>query len=369
VEFIALPVAEGNSSIVKGIDEKYYVIDGGNNKKTISSMVKEVINEESIEVLVCTHYDADHINGVIGLIESDINIKEIWLPSVFGSLVSSLFLHSDYTFLETSVSIKQIKNKEEFMKDIKSGNEEFRYKENLLNDIDNQELSSNFERERYGETASMRKEYRRWIFSKFPWRIKILLDAIAERKSPSVIRWFEYCHMSTFTKIEQQPLIGLNCIEVDVFQLMKSYDEILLTLTIINKMSLVFLFEQNVCPNVLFTSDSDFGFRCMKSLKLKKHSIVTAPHHGAEVNQKVYSLIDGDSLIYVRSDSYSKLRPCTAYIELPIKYCTICNTSPLKPKQKVSLGYDSVNGNWKKEPSIRDCECNKLRKLKKSSAF
>jgi len=89
MKFIALPVKVGDSFLLKD-ENKIILIDGGMNKKHIVKL----LNQEGIhhiDLLVCTHYDADHINGIIGILKSNkFTFKELWLPEILGSISYTL---------------------------------------------------------------------------------------------------------------------------------------------------------------------------------------------------------------------------------------------------------------------------------------
>ena len=85
MRFRALPVNVGDSFLLD-YQNKYILVDGGMNKKHIIDLLKkEKIPKNNLDVLICTHYDADHINGILGILESNkYTFKELWLPEILG---------------------------------------------------------------------------------------------------------------------------------------------------------------------------------------------------------------------------------------------------------------------------------------------
>ena len=124
----------------------------------------------------------------------------------------------------------------------------------------------------------------------------------------------------------------------------------MLQLTTINKESLVFCYENEENPNVLFCADSDLSFTTTK-LNLKNNSIVTAPHHGSNDNNAAYSNILGKDLMFVRSDRSQSKRPGAGYMAQNEKYCTICRK--MGPKKEVVIKYTN-NGIIKPQ---NKCNC------------
>lgn len=119
-------------------------------------------------------------------------------------------------------------------------------------------------------------------------------------------------------------------------------------------MGLVFKYEKDGYPNILFSADSNFVFtgrRKTNKVYLKDESVVTAPHHGSKENSNSYRKIVGKNLIYVRSDEKTSFRPCVEYKKLSVKYCTLCKGS--KSHKEVRLIYNG--GFW--STSNNTCSC------------
>ena len=96
----------------------------------------------------------------------------------------------------------------------------------------------------------------------------------------------------------------------------------LLSLTKVNRYSLVFEYTKNDVPLIRFSADSDRT--CQSVCPYPKNIIVTAPHHGSGANAKVYKTIQGDDIVWVRSDERSDIRPCQKFKNQNNKYCLAC---------------------------------------------
>jgi hypothetical protein len=128
------------------------------------------------------------------------------------------------------------------------------------------------------------------------------------------------------------------------------------SLTTVNKMSLVLYSPQNGCsPGVLFCADSD-----LKGLRFRvyKNDLITVPHHGSNDNRQAYEVINEmsngyfDSLVWVRSDSLNcSSRPCQAFKNLEsLKFCTNCKKIDIKQ----SIEFYGYNQLWN---SHNNCLC------------
>lgn len=84
----AIQVEHGDSLLISYGDDKqprHLLVDGGPSESsdTLESVLNDVRRGQrlKLEVLVVTHYDLDHIQGVIRLLEKNpdwLDIQEIW---------------------------------------------------------------------------------------------------------------------------------------------------------------------------------------------------------------------------------------------------------------------------------------------------
>jgi len=336
MKFVVLPVNNGDSFLLH-FEDKYILVDGGMNQRHIVTLLKkERIPNNHINVLICTHYDTDHINGIIGILKSGkFLFDEIWLPEIFGSL--------GYTISERLYEILEYWRRNEFSQDELS---------DLSDDHQSTDFEENtFEKINVGVFEQVLEHYRfePWLFEspyEFFWpniKLSNSLYKICSLNYHSIlsgacIRWFKYkedyqhhsCPLNLYA--ENAIETGITLYDPRAF-LCKLY------LTTINLKSLVFIYDYEAHPNILFTADSDLSFYSTTK-KLKTNSIVTAPHHGSESNAKAYSKICGKNLIFVRSDRSQTKRPGTTYLSQPQRYCTICRDKG--PKQKIVIKYNGI---------------------------
>jgi hypothetical protein len=123
-------------------------------------------------------------------------------------------------------------------------------------------------------------------------------------------------------------------------------------LTTVNRESLVFYLEGGPNnPGLLFTADSDL--RGINVQHVRPWDVVTAPHHGSANNKAAYLKIV-QPVVWVRSDGYSKRRPCGEYLSVSgRRFCTLCRNSD-SPKQAVRLY--TRRGQWVRLRT-RPCHC------------
>lgn len=96
VKINMLNVKDGDAIIVELIKPNktlVIVIDCGNKdyyELKMKSKLKEVLdshNKIAPDIVVCTHYDADHIGGLVPLVEEYISgIKEVWFHAIPGNI-------------------------------------------------------------------------------------------------------------------------------------------------------------------------------------------------------------------------------------------------------------------------------------------
>ena len=88
MKFTTLDVKRGDSFLLE-TDSKKILVDTGDNKDECRDFLLAK-NLQELDLVIITHYDADHVNGLLNLIKSKIKIDEIWLPDSFGRIHETL---------------------------------------------------------------------------------------------------------------------------------------------------------------------------------------------------------------------------------------------------------------------------------------
>ncbi|MGC3558360.1 hypothetical protein ACPTHF_13770, partial [Enterococcus faecalis] len=71
------------------VDSMHILVDGGYTstyKQYIENFL--ISNHIELEIVICTHYDQDHIEGILPLVESYPQIKDVWYNGFY-----ELFTH------------------------------------------------------------------------------------------------------------------------------------------------------------------------------------------------------------------------------------------------------------------------------------
>ena len=356
MRFVALGVNEGDSFLIQ--HEKTILIDGGIDDKVVGLVKKYLdVDSPSIDLVICTHYDKDHINGIIEILKSDIHVKELWLPSreqyyilkeYLNKLEDALKTYNEYTreshrahCKKENCGIKDLRRKKwactySPKNERKSHIRKPSCFERLTLDTVinyskcqfttqsiafNHKTAVNYYLDSLRQICSVRDGCH---------KIHETIDNNVQGKPKILLRYFEFAgNLSVQTIFDDNSfeMVGLNCIEVVPKR--GVINRHILKLTTINKESLVFMFNAFEDCKILFTADSGFLKINEQVKKLMTNvKIVTAPHHGSndQAHKKIYKLYDGKTVVFVRSDNHNKNRPCDEYIRLENKHCTICNT-------------------------------------------
>jgi hypothetical protein len=370
-EFVALPVGKGDAFFLRR-GEFTALIDGGIARAGFCGLFWTTLRRNSVNVLVCTHNDADHANGIIGFLESCLACDEVWLPALWGDRLTDL-LNKPAVFVK------------ELAEDIGGQRQSTLQKiadelgEVPTGDVPTQEPPQ--AAPGHGEFLELEQDPDRADNDPWPYgsiihpkhlmfmlyelgplmleaiqameRIREVAIAAANRGIP--IRWFRYSNTSAHGGNNQ--LRPLNAIEVA-----RSYRKVsalnYLALSVSNKLSLVYQSPSiDDQANVIFTADSNLDFNAQINWGVR--SIITAPHHGSEANAIAYGRFSRETkdrqpaAIWVRSDGRFKSRPGRSYLSQADKYCTICRSA--SPKQTVS--FTSSNGSWLATKQTRQCNC------------
>ena len=392
---MALPVGQGDAFYLE-TPQGSVLVDGGRSRSAFSTLFREFANRDGADVVIVTHNDADHANGIIGFLEAGLRCREIWLPGRWLQVLP----HSLRPVEEILVMIlRQVKKAAAA---ITSG--EARKEDTLLEryaaflgsaerpteiprgaaEVGHLDESGwPFELLAELERAAVEDEW--WIFE-YPWHsyivtlihladtwpflsesaARLLVEALCavERirtialeafRRGIAVRWFEHDpdHPSGGTSYLQP----ISCRQM--VRMVPAREDALvacLALSVANRESLVFLNPPTeTAPGVLFTADSDLqGVR----LPPLEHVIVTAPHHGSEANRGAYTRVARvamQSITWVRSDGRFRSRPGQAYLNRQErKVCTLCRGTPV-PKQ--SVVFYARGARWVRGKGVRTCGC------------
>jgi hypothetical protein len=379
--FVAIGVGQGDAFFLDR-GQLTILVDGGRSIEGFPCQFLRATKRESVDVLVCTHNDADHANGVLGFLRGGLTCREVWLPGSWAYRLEKLLLEPEEFTRELVLNIKDMEVPPERSpsdQDLWDQNRESNDDASPTEKIDLSDLSEALQ----GATNMGTYEEVFWPYlPMWPpgmWHDLYLLRsmsrenlfiealaaaarirkiALAAYNMGASIRWFEYDNKN---KGGGNPgcLVPINACEVHQLHVRHRSAWEYIALTTSNKQSLVFLSPADDRePAVLFTADSDLSFS--QCIRWTDGMIVTAPHHGSEANKDAYDRFARETgnardVIWVRSDGRSKDRPGNSYLKVHgCHFCTLCRGSNLG-KQDVRLIVDQER--WM-PCSTRRCCCN-----------
>lgn len=377
-KFIALPVGQGDAFYLKR-DDLQILVDGGRNKTKISHWMNTICNTDCLDVLVCTHNDADHANGVIGILDNwEGKINEVWLPGSWTYRIQDLFSNPEKFLIELAGNLQNALEQrsgqgdhsfESFAISFTLGKKRFNPQEHEGNITGLSEIIENSVPCECIEICRMyprdldclcNRHFRKsntplfWQAIKAAKNIRQIVKLAYRRNCK--IRFFEYGPIPCGGKPGQlEPVNAQEIIQIHSNQISAlEY----LALSVVNKESLVFYSpEDETNPAVLFTADSDLDFR-LPNFPPSRRPIVTAPHHGAAANAKAYAAVsawlNNNFPFWVRSDCKTRFRPGKEFKKQNYRFCTLCNTGG-NNKQSVEL--HSKSGCWQLNQGLQPCSC------------
>lgn len=393
--FIAIPVPQGDAFYLER-DDLSVLVDGGRSRSGFPSMFQSATDEDRVNILVCTHNDADHARGILGFLEAGLGCGEVWLPArwlrtlpdVLKPFEEVLFKLADEVAETADLSetekmppglspIGVYSERLDGLDDRSSGTDEALIAEGgwpescarLL------ELAEPWELAPSGRFLSLRLFFLSTFFPNRdlgPAKAHLLwsaIDAASQIRAIAIeafhrgipVRWFEFDSLAPSGGVPALEPVNARAIARVGARVGRLLD--FLALTVSNKQSLVFWSPPtDQHPGVLFTADSDLaGIRLPFHLR---DAIATAPHHGSDANASAYASVesaarrDFSSITWVRSDGRYRSRPGNTYLELSSRrLCTICRLDPCTstPKQQVHLF--SRRTVWARHPKSRICLC------------
>lgn len=322
--FIALPVGQGDAFYLER-EGLSVLIDGGRSRTALPSVFQATTRRHGVDVIVCTHNDADHAGGILGFLESGLGCKEVWLPGRWLRALPDLLRPFVEVFVELADNIAEsdfVAN----MEGPQSSPELLEaYSERIHDDRaedsppgDSLSIPEHGWPESYLEMLEQAEPWGDPSYWPGPWPLETWLSWVylpSPRLGPAgvlllcsainaaarireiatqafhrgiPVRWFEFDISKPSGGVPAlQPVNAREIARVSprVGPLLQW-----LALTVSNQESLVFwspTTEQH--PGVLFTADSDLANAGMPSQL--SSAIVTAPHHGSEANANAYSAV------------------------------------------------------------------------------
>lgn len=306
IEFTALEIGSGDAFLLEDNGMNILFDSGGSKTTIVRGLKKKKIND--LHLAICSHNDIDHANGFIGLLDSDISIREIWLPVTWASILDFI-IDNKCDLFELRHHIAD--NLDEIINEVDC----LYSKESISVEDFDEKLSYISELIEIYNLTEWDYWYRHHTLCENPIIIKldrIMKIAGLAYQHGCKIRWFE-----PTTKCEKNAigygLVPLNSRSVSCVSKIKDTMSFLqmLTLTEENKHSLVFEYLKDGIPIVRFSADSNCT--CQSVTPYKNNIIVTAPHHGSEANDHVFRNLKGNDIIWVRSDRKSQKRPCATF--------------------------------------------------------
>lgn len=320
-KFTALAVGKGDAFLWEASDQVRFLVDGGASAQS-TQVSLQTRGIKRLEVVVCTHGDHDHWNGLLSLLRDPaIEVGEVWIPARWGDGLSQLATNP-------ALVLEQLR-------------EECR--STIPEDGSAAAMEGDYHDLREVEAAvvdgpDIRRHIRdplRWYYHWTPgsewlrfertvkiaggiWRV-----VRAALLKGCMLRWFEYGAAPGQAHPWLMPINSGEMLRV------RRVDGVMrwIQLSLKNSEALVLVGKHPDSPPVLFSSDSDFQFD-LEHLP-RRPMLITAPHHGSEQNARVYNKIRahaGADHVWVRSDWSSKNRPCDEFkvINHDTRGCTSC---------------------------------------------
>ncbi len=371
--FTAVPVGQGDAFLLERADGKTILVDGGRARTVFAAQLMLVRPTPAIDVAVCTHADADHAEGLVGLLEASLAVvRDVWLPGRWTErLVDLIVRPADFLDeLLTDVRAEQEAGSLE-SPDAREGSERG---EDVDVDLDGVEAALGLEDPLAPDildgladgvwlpstdlVGSARGAL--WIEA-VQAAARIRKVARAAHHHGARIRWFDFeeARRRGTPAGGEAFLHPINSVELTAHMLRRKVSALrFLRLSVANRESLVFVAPED--PNnsaVIFSADSDLA--SLRSVPATRTPLVTAPHHGAETNAAAYGVIaaslpSGLDPQWVRSDGNYRKRPGATYLSGANRVCTLCRAAS-RPKQPVHL-VDGPGG-WQLARGVQVCTC------------
>jgi hypothetical protein len=327
----ALDGGKGDAFLLQD-DGCNYLIDGGNRTAVLSDIPK------NLKTVIVTHNDMDHCCGIISMLKNGtFNIGEIWLPGHWQPILSfihDMFYNGDSIISDNASNYSSLDDPS--LDDLLENSKDDSGMENvstLINDIEYIFEKNNT----IIVTGRCIQFMNNPIHSVISIDLLIKLNNITKIATLAFqngieIKWFYpkdslvEKKVGNFVAMNSEPMFRMKKLKENKISCFNQ----LYMLTMTNKYSLVFQYEKNGTPKILFTADSGLSF-CKSSICYKDQIVVTAPHHGSnnKENEHVYNIINCPDAIYLKSGQIKNVSK--KFENLYKKVCNYC--------KQYNLGY------------------------------
>jgi hypothetical protein len=384
--FIAINIGTGDAFFLER-DGFTVLVDGGLDTG-FPHRFMQATGRDGVDVLVCTHNDQDHANGIVEFIEYGLGAREVWLPATWLEALADMLTKPEDVLFDVFV-----KEEEEQRTKGAGGAEapEARTKPRR----DGPEVTADEIDRLLDRAADLDPRYdrvgppwasgpyviihsgRRILVHGFPSAggqgasaVDVLLSAanirkiaIAATRKNIRIRWFDPEHVPA-AHAPVGPLRVVSATEARSIRRTALSPRDVLRLTQINRDSLVLHSPASpAAPDVFFCADSglDFG----GAFPGGPGMIVTSPHHGSNNRENVaaygrlaaaHGAAVATSWTWVRSDKRfagGGSRPCAEYLQQPLRFCTNCRGTT----QSQDVVFHGGGNAWSPDAAAKRCAC------------
>lgn len=393
--FQAIAVGQGDAFFLCR-DDFTSLIDGGRSKQKFPKLFLKATGRNHVDVIICTHNDADHARGIAGFLQSpSTTCCEVWLPHIWTARLNDLigrpsrFVEELADDISKQDKINQKKERKQYsrLQDIGNLLAKERFKQidqsadrrpitpDERNPHSNDQITQGIApfRAWRGDDNPNASLDELWDLSRMAgWRPdyawSLLQEAILAAENISIIvascmknripiRWFEY-NNDQASGGEPKTLEPLNSVEIakEKQENIKALE--FLALTTANRTSLTFCSPGTPqFPGVVFSADSDLQFS--QQIPWKSGMIVTAPHHGSENNALAYRRVKkemsaGSDVIWVRSDGRYRHRPGASFLCQARRFCTNCRGAAFR---RQDVEFSCSGGRWIVNRKVKSCPC------------
>jgi Metallo-beta-lactamase superfamily len=366
LKFTAFDVQEGDAFLLEK-DEKKILIDGGKDRgnkfpeKFLSTGIKQ------LDLIVCTHADSDHAEGLINLLRSDddLTCKEIWIPAKWQRYIDKIKANRVGFIIKLIHEIKFKSQDKSLVEMVKSAEKtyELEPEEKVFENVES--IYSNFSSITYcremkdsnGYKTTNPSQYEKYLLIKLApsevkhysngflfelnggglilhlhgigeltdsqfedfrealgkyGKLEALLDEV--NKKSIKISWFELVEnpmtKEDYDAYDEQGLLTPLChYKITTYTHKRSSEPILEMLPKYNpnKISLVLASKRtDTNPLIIFSSDSDF--EKIENIPSEENMLITVPHHGSKSNiealDKCIEVSKGKNPLWIRGDSH-----------------------------------------------------------------
>lgn len=308
LEITLIPAKSGDSVLIK-TESSLMLVDAG-YVSTYENYIKKILRDEgkALDLVVCTHFDQDHIGGMIPLVKKETNIEKVWFNGFYQffsvdrkeqlqfSEKRKLSIEFNYLEEDFNSDLRISRTQGEQLSNLLELNPKIQVNEEVSNKVISSESSSIEINDFSIEIISPDKKSIDKLKENWSKELANVINRNTKSCEPEIVQAFE--NYQRLQSLERENAILDICGNLLAFSEILNEEPSSFESSVINKASISFILRAKE-KSFLYLSDTDDEqiFKYLTEHQYTYFDVIKLSHHGSSRNN--WKWID-----FVKSDKF-----------------------------------------------------------------